>query len=101
MGILESPASPILKGWYVIRFSRGLNPCLRPVPKTQGKFKGEILHTTEFTSANKNAGKKVVIIGAGTSAHDVAEDHVKSGAGEVVRYHLVDLAENAQFPDMF
>ena len=95
MGILESPTSPTLKGWYVVRFLRGLNPCLRPVPKTQGKFKGEVLHTTEFTSANKNAGKKVVIIGAGNSAHDVAEDHVNNGVGEVVRYHLADSAENA------
>ena len=70
---------------------------LRPVFKTQENFKGEILHTTEFVSANNNAGKKVVIIGTGTSAHDVAEDHVKNGVGEIVRYHLVDSAEDAQF----
>jgi len=29
----------------------------------------------------------VVIIGAGSSAHDVAMDHVENGVGEVVCYH--------------
>ena len=30
----------------------------------------------------------MVIIGAGSSAHDVAMDHVENDVGEVVRYHL-------------
>ena len=53
-------------------------------PPTKERFKGKIIHTSEFVNAKKNAGKKVVIIGAGTSAHDVAADYVKDGAGEVV-----------------
>lgn len=55
--------------------------------RTQESFEGEIIHTSKFTSAKNNSGKKVVIIGAGSSAHDVAADHVENGVGEVVRYH--------------
>jgi len=51
----------------------------------QESFKGEVIHTSEFINAKNNAGKKVVIIGAATSAHDVAADHVLNGVGEVVR----------------
>jgi len=58
----------------------------------QESFKGEIIHTSEFISARNNAGKKVVIIGAGTSAHDVAADHVENGVGEVVRCPSVSLS---------
>lgn len=39
-----------------------------------------------------NVGKKVVIIGTGTSAHDVAADHVGNGVSEVVRYPLLWLS---------
>ena len=54
------------------------------------------MHTSEFISANNNAGKKVVIIGAGTSAHDVAADHVENGVGEVVRHPSFLLSQTAQ-----
>ncbi|KAF9780086.1 FAD/NAD(P)-binding domain-containing protein [Thelephora terrestris] len=58
------------------------------VPHFEGKenFKGEVFHTAEFISAKKNVGKKVVIIGCGVSAHDVAADHVENGVGEVTMY---------------
>ena len=54
------------------------------------------MHTSEFITAKNNAGKKVVIIGAGTSAHDVAADHVENGVGEVVRYPSFLLSQTAQ-----
>jgi len=50
------------------------------------------MHSSKFISARNNAGKKVVIIGAGTSAHDVAADHVKNGVGEVVRHPSFSLS---------
>ncbi|HVW45174.1 MAG TPA: NAD(P)/FAD-dependent oxidoreductase [Amycolatopsis sp.] len=43
-------------------------------------FGGEIIHSTKFRSGAKFAGKKAVIVGAGTSAHDIAEDLVRHGA---------------------
>jgi len=57
----------------------------------QESFKGEVIHTSEFLNAKNSAGKKVVIIGAGTSAHDVAADLVRDDVGEVVRYQSVSL----------
>jgi putative flavoprotein involved in K+ transport len=37
-------------------------------------FKGEVLHTTEFTHGGAWRGKKALVIGTGTSGHDVAQD---------------------------
>ena len=48
----------------------------------QDKFKGEMIHTSSFRSAKGNAGKRVLVIGSGTSGHDVASEHVKYGAGK-------------------
>ncbi|TFK22738.1 hypothetical protein FA15DRAFT_595487 [Coprinopsis marcescibilis] len=43
------------------------------------KFKGQILHSTEHRSAADHAGKKVLVIGACTSAHDICADYVQHG----------------------
>ena len=37
-------------------------------------FKGDVLHTAEFTTGAKWRGRKAIIVGSGTSAHDVAQD---------------------------
>ncbi|KAF7334966.1 Flavin-containing monooxygenase [Mycena venus] len=42
-------------------------------------FKGEILHSTQHKRALDHAGKKVVVVGACTSAHDVAADYCTHG----------------------
>lgn len=46
------------------------------VPELPGlkQFKGDVLHTTEFTSGSNWRGKKALVIGTGTSGHDVAQD---------------------------
>ncbi|KAI0032439.1 hypothetical protein K488DRAFT_49937 [Vararia minispora EC-137] len=51
------------------------------MPKIPGmdEFKGEILHTGTFTTARAYAGKKVVVVGACTSAHDVSKDFYDHG----------------------
>jgi cation diffusion facilitator CzcD-associated flavoprotein CzcO len=44
-------------------------------------FKGITKHSTEFfTGTSKYAGKKVVVIGAGNSGHDIAHDAYRHGA---------------------
>ena len=48
----------------------------------QEKFKGEMVHTSKFKSAEENAGKRMLVVGTGTSGHDVAWEHVKHDAGE-------------------
>ncbi|KAL2820272.1 flavin-binding monooxygenase [Aspergillus granulosus] len=59
---------------------------IRPTFPGEGSFKGQIYHT----SAHKSAAlvpdvqrKRVTIIGAGTSAHDVAQDFANCGAEAV------------------
>ncbi|KAF8209052.1 hypothetical protein K438DRAFT_1573180 [Mycena galopus ATCC 62051] len=42
-------------------------------------FKGQILHSTEHKRATDHVGKKVLIVGACTSAHDIAVDYHEHG----------------------
>ncbi|KAH0828140.1 hypothetical protein J3R83DRAFT_3828 [Lanmaoa asiatica] len=51
------------------------------VPDIPGKedFKGEVVHSSEFTSASNYVGKKAVIVGACTSSHDLAQDFFNNG----------------------
>ena len=46
------------------------------IPELPGlkDFKGDVLHTTEFTSGANWRGRKALVIGTGTSGHDVAQD---------------------------
>lgn len=43
-------------------------------------FEGEILHSSHYSDGSKYAGKKVAVIGAASSAHDVAVDLWEAGA---------------------
>ncbi|KAI0917747.1 hypothetical protein AcV7_007077 [Taiwanofungus camphoratus] len=51
------------------------------IPDFPGKeeFQGQILHSTQHKTARDNIGKNVVVVGACTSAHDIASDHVNHG----------------------
>lgn len=80
---------PTLKGRYVGQVLKAKNLSFTISSRTQQKFKGEVVHASNFVNADKNAGKKVFIVGAGTTAHDIAADHVENGVGEVVRSPLV------------
>ncbi len=46
------------------------------IPKLPGleSFRGDLMHTSEFSTGIKWRGKKALIIGTGTSAHDIAQD---------------------------
>lgn len=46
------------------------------IPELPGlkDFKGDVMHTTEFTNGANWQGKKALVLGTGTSAHDVAQD---------------------------
>jgi len=55
------------------------------MPAHLGKetFKGEVLHSFDFTRREQAAGKRVVVVGGGKSAVDCAVAAVKGGASEV------------------
>jgi cation diffusion facilitator CzcD-associated flavoprotein CzcO len=56
-------------------FANGLVGSPR-IPELPGlkDFAGDVLHTTEFTNGAEWRGKKALVIGTGTSGHDVAQD---------------------------
>ena len=43
------------------------------------KFKGEVIHSSKFRVGSDYVGKKVVVVGACTSSHDICADLVLSG----------------------
>ena len=47
-------------------------------------FKGEVMHTSAFTSGAAWSGKKALVLGTGTSAHDVAQDLHSNGADTTI-----------------
>ena len=53
-------------------------PSQRPthvLTRPQNDFQGQILHSTQHDKATDHAGKKVAVVGACTSAHDIAADY--------------------------
>lgn len=55
------------------------------MPEVPGaeKFKGEIVHSSRHIGGERQAGKKVVVVGSATSAHDVSQDAYEMGAESV------------------
>ncbi len=56
--------------------------CYPMIPELPGldDFKGEVVHSEGFTNGDGWAGKKALIIGTGSSAHDIAQDLHSHGA---------------------
>ena len=56
------------------------------VPQLPGlkDFKGDVLHTVEFTHGGNWRGKKALVIGTGTSGHDVAQDLHANGCDTTI-----------------
>ncbi|KAF9007494.1 hypothetical protein BDQ17DRAFT_1388982 [Cyathus striatus] len=60
-------------------FATGFHGGKIPEYLGMGDFKGQILHSTQYKTATDHIGKKVVVIGACTSGHDIASDYVEKG----------------------
>ncbi|MCD9199169.1 flavin-containing monooxygenase [Aeromicrobium wangtongii] len=50
------------------------------VPRFEGEFSGEVMHTSAYKSAEVFRGKRVLIVGAGNSGCDIAVDAVHHAA---------------------
>ncbi|PFH47512.1 hypothetical protein AMATHDRAFT_77183 [Amanita thiersii Skay4041] len=95
--VTQATQDPITKIWKVtvkrlngserllsvkhIIFATGFASPDANMPKIHGmdQFKGQILHSTQHRRAVDHAGKKVVVIGACTSAHDISQDYYNHG----------------------
>jgi cation diffusion facilitator CzcD-associated flavoprotein CzcO len=62
-------------------FANGLSGKAR-IPKLPGleDFKGEVIHTESYQAGESWRGKRAIVLGAGTSGHDVAQDLHNYGA---------------------
>ncbi|KAL4245311.1 FAD/NAD(P)-binding domain-containing protein [Abortiporus biennis] len=62
-------------------FCLGLGAGSPNIPNIPGReeFEGEVLHSTQHKTAKDHIGKKVFIVGACTSAHDIAADYAEHG----------------------
>jgi cation diffusion facilitator CzcD-associated flavoprotein CzcO len=56
------------------------------IPELPGlkDFQGEVMHTTAFTNGANWRGKKALVIGTGTSGHDVAQDLHANGCDTTI-----------------
>lgn len=74
----------------------------RPEIPTLENFRGTVLHSTEFAEGHDWAGKRALIIGTGTSAHDIAQDLVSNGAQATLVQRsstmVVNVEPSAQLP---
>ncbi|MBZ9939962.1 NAD(P)/FAD-dependent oxidoreductase [Mesorhizobium sp. BR1-1-13] len=69
-----------LKPKHIV-FATGAYGPARPIDLPGAdQFKGEILHSSQYSSGEKFRGKKVAVIGAASSGHDVCVDLWESGA---------------------
>ncbi|KAJ3868061.1 hypothetical protein EV359DRAFT_33047 [Lentinula novae-zelandiae] len=62
-------------------FATGFNGNQPNIPMYPGtdSFEGQIIHSSQYKMASNFAGKKVVVIGACTSAHDITADVYHAG----------------------
>ncbi|KAJ6564733.1 FAD/NAD(P)-binding domain-containing protein [Mycena capillaripes] len=78
--INRSGKERVFKVKHVV-FATGMGDGEGKIPSFPGmeEFKGQMLHSTQHKRALDHAGKKVVVIGACTSAHDIAVDYCTQG----------------------
>ncbi|KAH7888534.1 FAD/NAD(P)-binding domain-containing protein [Phlebopus sp. FC_14] len=62
-------------------FALGIGSGVGRVPDIPGQeeFKGQILHSCKHSLATDHLGKKVAVVGACTSAHDICADYAEHG----------------------
>ncbi|PWN40383.1 FAD/NAD(P)-binding domain-containing protein [Ceraceosorus guamensis] len=66
-----------------------------PTVAAREQFRGETVHSSEFTDAKPWAGKRCLVVGTGASGHDISSALHHAGASSV---HLVQRGPNFIFP---
>src|SRR3954464_5644438 len=76
-------------------------PNLPDIP-TLRNFRGTILHSSQYADSEGWRGKKALVIGSGTSGHDIAQDLYSSGAKVTLVQRsstmIVNVEPSAQLP---
>jgi putative flavoprotein involved in K+ transport len=74
-GAIESPAVVVATGY-----------CHSPVIPAwpgRGRYRGELMHPSQYRNAGGFRGKRVLVVGAGNSGADIARDAARAGASAV------------------
>jgi putative flavoprotein involved in K+ transport len=76
-------------------------PNLPEIP-TLERFTGTVLHSSQFTDGESWRDKRAIVIGTGTSGHDIAQDLYSSGASVSIVQRattmVVNIEPSAQLP---
>ena len=70
----------VMKPRHLIMANGVAGKPLRPKLPGLDRFKGTVIHTHDYKDGQMWTGKKVLVVGAGTSGHDVAQDLQGRGA---------------------
>ena len=76
-------------------------PNLPDIPELT-KYKGEVIHASAYRDGEDHSGKSVLVFGAGTSGHDIAQDLASSGASVTMIQRgstmIINIEPGAQLP---
>jgi cation diffusion facilitator CzcD-associated flavoprotein CzcO len=63
----------------------GVSGSIPNIPNVPGlkDFQGKVIHSSEFKRGSNFSGKSAIVVGAGNSGHDVAQDLYVNGAADV------------------
>jgi cation diffusion facilitator CzcD-associated flavoprotein CzcO len=63
----------------------GVSGTIPNIPSIPGldNFKGTVIHSSQFKKGSDYSGKRAIVVGAGNSGHDVAQDLYVNGAAEI------------------
>ncbi|TVQ42887.1 MAG: NAD(P)/FAD-dependent oxidoreductase [Gloeocapsa sp. DLM2.Bin57] len=86
--ILNNQTTRVYKGVIICN---GHHWCKR-FPEFQGEFSGEIIHTKDYKHPNQLKGKRVLVIGGGNSACDVAAE-----AARVAEHCVLSMRDSVWF----
>lgn len=77
-------------------------PIIPDIP-TLKNFAGPVLHSSQYDDAEPWRGKRILIVGTGTSGHDIAQDLHSAGAAQVTLVQrsptmIINIEPSAQLP---
>jgi cation diffusion facilitator CzcD-associated flavoprotein CzcO len=79
-GTLADGGERVLRVRHIVMASGVSGIPYRPAIPGFDEYRGETFHTSQFSEGARFAGQRVIVLGTGTSGHDVAQDLWSHGA---------------------
>ncbi|MGH9315401.1 MAG: flavin-containing monooxygenase, partial [Vicinamibacterales bacterium] len=77
--LVTTSGGPLQAGGVVMATGIVANPVVPPFPGRE-RFSGEVLHSVEYRRPAPFAGRRVLVVGAGNSAGEIAPELARAGA---------------------